>query len=161
LKRLLLLVVTILVTPNTSFAKTDTTSININTNYTPFVNLAGSVVGLDKTFAAGDIKPRGNRRKGPKMTLGTLGLESNISGSCSLKFSSQNTYKLRHVVSNKLLTRYILRYQGNRITRKKTEIVVPCDQAIKPLIFRAVGRFRRNVKTGTYRDIVTITVTTQ
>jgi len=161
LKKLLLLVATMLVIVNTSFATTDVTNINITSSSLPFVNLAGTVVDTIKTFSASDIKPTGNKKIGPRVTLGTLGLESNISGSCSLNFSSQNTYKLKHLISNVLLTKYILRYKGVGITGKHTEIEVPCNQAQKPLIFRTVGRFNDNTQSGIYRDVVTVTVTTQ
>ena len=104
LKQLLLLVVAMLIVINTSFATTDETNITITSTSQPFINLAGSVVGAVRIFSADDIKPSGNGKIGPVVTLGALGLESNIAGNCSLKFSSQNTNKLRHLISNELLT---------------------------------------------------------
>ncbi len=143
-----------------SFAATKTINIGLQSTHTPYVNLLGSVVGASRYFSITDIKPVGGGR--PKVTLGLLGLESNISGSCTLSFTTQNDFKLRHIVSNQRLTRYILRYKGQKIKRNTPTIVLPsCNVSLDPLKLKRRGPFKNNPQAGIYRDIVTITVTTQ
>ncbi len=142
------------------FAANKTTLLELEVNYTPYVKLLGSAVGITKFFSVEDIKPLSGGR--PWVTIGSLGLESNISGSCTLDFASNNGFRLRHTVSNRRLTRYILRYKGNRINRRNTTVVLPsCNQALSSLELKRRGRFRNNVQAGIYQDIVTLTVTTQ
>ena len=147
---------------NIVHAANDTTSINLELTHTVFVNLVGTVVGAEKFFSVDDIKPAGRRGPGPTVSLGTLGVESNISGSCTLDFSTRNNFRLRHTVSNRRLTNYRLNYKGSRINRRNTTMVLPsCNEVQSSLDFTATGRFRRNVSSGIYQDVVTITVTTQ
>ncbi len=149
-----------------SFSLTITSAVNktqildLNVTYTHYVTLLGSAVGATKYFLIEDIKPLSGGR--PKVTIGLLGLESNLSGSCTLNFSTQNNFKLKHTVSNKRLTRYILKYKGKRISKNKPTIVLSsCNVPASPLKLKRKGAFKNNVKSGIYQDIVTITVTTQ
>ena len=145
-----------------AFAATDSTEIGLQVTRVDYVILTGTAVGASRYFSVDDIKPAGRRGPGPTVTLVTLGLESNMSGNCTLDFSTQNNFRLRHIVSNKRLTRYRLEYQGTRIKANKPQIILPsCNVANSPLDFTAVGRFRRRVEAGIYRDIVTIVVTTE
>jgi len=144
-----------------TFAAQTTNTVELEATYTPYVKLLGSAVGISKFFSVEDIKPLTGQLR-PWVTIGSLGLESNISGNCTLDFSSQNRYRLRHTVSNRRLTNYRLRYKGNRINRRNSTIVLPsCNEASTPLQLQRRGRFRNNVQAGIYQDIVTITVTTQ
>ena len=143
-----------------TFAANKTKLLKFDVTYTPYVNLLGSAVGISKFFSVEDIKPLDGSR--PWVTIGSLGLESNISGSCTLDFASSNRFRLRHTISNRRLTNYILRYKGNRINRRNTTLVLPsCNEALSSLELKRRGRFRNNVQAGIYQDIVTITVTTQ
>jgi hypothetical protein len=138
----------------------DTTTVELEVTHTPYVKLLGSVVGASKFFSVTDIKPVGGGR--PKVTVGFLGLESNISGSCTVDFSTQNNFKLRHIVSNQRLTRYILKYRGQKIKKNAPTIVLPsCNLNLRPLKLKRKGPFKNNPQAGIYQDIVTITVTTQ
>jgi hypothetical protein len=143
-----------------TFAANLTKTIELEATYAPYVTLLGSVVGASKYFSIEDIKPLSGGK--PRVTLGLLGLESNVSGSCTLDFSTQNNFKLRHIVSNQRLTRYILKYKGQKIKKNAPTIVLPsCNVSLKPLKFTRRGPFKNNPQAGIYRDIVTITVTTQ
>ncbi len=143
-----------------TFAAKQTRIVKLETSYTPFVNLVGSVVGASQTFSIEEIKPLGGGK--PKVTLGLLGLESNVSGSCTFDFTTQNNFKLRHMVSNQRLTRYILKYKGQNIKKNAPTIVLPtCNVNLSPLKLKRKGAFKNNPQSGVYRDIVTITVTTQ
>ena len=144
-----------------SLAATDSSQINLAVTRVDYVKLTGTVVNASRTFSVQDIKPVGNRRRGPRVELGTLGIESNMPGNCDLEFSTQNRFKLRHIISNKRLTRYRLRYRNKRITRRRNRMTLPCNVINSPLEFQSRGRFRNNVEPGIYRDVVTITVTTQ
>ena len=111
-------------------------------------------------FSVEDIKPLNGGR--PWVTIGLLGLESNITGSCTVDFSSKNRFRLRHTVTNRRLTNYILRYKGNRINRRNSTITLPsCNESVSNLQLKRRGRFRNNVQSGIYQYIVTNTVTTQ
>jgi len=145
-----------------SYAATKSGHIQIAVGQFSYVNLKGTVVGAFKHFTLDEIKPTGNRRKGPWLKLGTLGLDSNVSGNCDLEFTSLNNFKLRHTQTNQLLSKYRLKYRNHRITRKNNLISLPCKRKNKPLRFQSIGRIQNRVITaGTYRDILTITVTTQ
>ncbi len=144
---------------NTARAAGESTDIQVRVIYDQYVRLSGTAVGASRTFSVDDVKPPDGSK--PLLSLGTLGLESNFAANCTMDFSTQNNFKLRHTVSNKRLTRYILKYRNKRITRTKNSLDLPCNTTPSVLAFRRRGKFRNNVKSGIYADIVTITVTTQ
>ena len=144
-----------------SLATTDTADINLSFKHTNYVNLTGTVVGVTRFFSVDDLKPIGNRF-GQKVTLGTLGLESNMIGSCTISFTSVNDFKLRHIVTNKRLANYRLFYRGKKVTRRRNEVDTPgCNITPTALKLSTNKRFRKRVKSGIYQDIVTIVVTTE
>jgi len=155
------IILPILLSVGFAFAATDSSQINLSLTHVNYVKLTGTVVNASRFFSVRDIKPRGNRRRGPWVELGTLGIESNMLGNCDLEFTTQNRFKLRHIISNKRLSRYRLKYKNKKIRKRKNKITLPCNAANSSLSFQTVGRFRNRVKAGVYRDIVTITVTTQ
>jgi len=143
-----------------SYAATKSGNIQIAVGQLSYVNLKGTVVGAFKHFTVDEIKPNGNRRKGPWLKLGTLGLNSNVSGNCDLEFTSLNNFKLRHTQTNIVLSKYRLKYKNNRITRQNNRITVGCNINNKPLRFQSIGKIQnRVIDAGVYRDVLTITVT--
>ncbi len=143
-----------------SYATSDSTIVELDVTHAPYVNLLGSVVGATKYFSITDIKP--SNGGSPKLTIGQLGLESNIAGSCTVTFSSQNNFKLRHTITNQRLTRYIFRYKGKKFNQNNLSRVYPsCNLPLSTLKIKRKGPFNNNATAGIYQDIVTITVTTQ
>ncbi len=76
-----------LLTPNAiTFAASDTAEINLNLNYTPYVKLIGTAPGRTRYYSNTDIV---NWVTPSVVSLGTLGLESNVGGNCDINFSTQ------------------------------------------------------------------------
>ncbi len=144
---------------NTARAAGESTDILVNIIHDQYVHLTGTAVGSSRTFSVDTVKPPDGSK--PLLNLGTLGLESNFAANCTMDFSTQNNFKLRHTVSNRRLTRYILKYRNKRITRRKHSLDLPCNTTPGVLAFKRRGKFRKKVKSGVYADVVTITVTTQ
>ncbi len=144
---------------NTASAAGESTDILVRVIHDQYVRLTGTVAGSSRTFSVDDVKPPDGSR--PWVSLGSLGLESNIAGNCDIDFSTQNNFKLKHTVSNKRLTRYILKYRNKKIRKNKHTLTMPCNALPSTLSFKRKGRFRQNVRSGIYSDVVTITVTTQ
>jgi len=143
-------------------AAQDTTEIKLDVNFADYVNFIGSAVGASVFYNVDDIKPVGNRRRGPRVDIGRLGLESNSVGDCEVEFSTKNNFRLRHTVTNQRLTNYRLRWKRRNITRNRNrQMTLPCNTNASRLRFQAVGNFRENPQAGVYQDIVTVTVTTQ
>lgn len=141
-----------------SLATTETADINLSFTHTNYVNLTGTVVGASRFFSAVDISDPQT-----PVTLGTLGLESNMSGNCSMIFSTKNTFQLEHIVTSKVLAKYRLWYRGQEITLNTNEVLSACNISATPLEFSTTKRLKGKgkVKQGIYQDIVTVTVTTQ
>lgn len=157
-----LLSVSLLAAAFTLNAAQDTTEINVDVTFTDYVNFIGSAVGASVFYSVDEIKPVGNNRRGPRVDIGRLGLESNSVGTCEVEFSTKNNFRLRHTVSNQRLTNYRLRWEGKNITRRRNrQMTLPCNTNASRIRFQAVGNFRNNPRAGIYQDIVTITVTTQ
>ncbi len=143
-------------------AAQNTSEINLNATFVDYVRFTGTAVGISKYYSVADIEPVGTNRRGPRVTLGTLGIESNSTGDCDVEFSTKNNFRLRHLVSNRRLTNYRLRYKGKNITRRRNrQMTLPCNTNATRIRFQAVGNFRNNPQAGVYQDIVTVTVTTQ
>ena len=141
-------------------AEIKTTDINLSFSHIEFVNLTGTLVGATRYFDMDYIRPPSGAA-GPKVDLGTLGLDSNIPGNCIIRFDSANTYKFRHTISNKRLARYRLWYRGKKLTNKRNEITTPCSFAPEMVQLSTTRRFRKRIKSGLYQDILTITVITE
>ncbi len=143
-------------------AAQDSTVIDLNVTFVDYVNFIGSAVGASKYYTIDEIKPVGTNRRGPSVSLGRLGIESNSVGDCDVEFSTKNNFRLRHTVSNRRLTNYRLRWKGKNITRRRNkQMTLPCNTNAQRIQFQATGNFRNNPQAGLYQDIVTITVTTQ
>ncbi len=143
-----------------SFAVDKSTAVELELTYVPYVNLLGSVVGASVFFSTDNIKPVGGVR--PIVSLGSLGFESNVPGICTLSFSSQKNWRLRHTISNQRLTAYRLFYKNKVYRRNKpSRDLSSCNVSMTSLDFRTQGPFRANPQAGIYQDTMTITVTTQ
>ena len=143
-----------------SFAATETTNINLQVIHNEYVQLAGSAVGAERHFSVDDINPPGSFR--PWLSLGKIGIASNVAGDCTINFSTLNTFEFKHTVSNKRLSQYKLFYKGKTIRNNKNMTrTLPCTSPPLELMFKSVGTFKHQIESGIYSDTITITVTTQ
>jgi len=149
---------------NMAFAVDKQITLDLEVVHIEYVKLVGTVVGATRSFDVSEVMPLGNSKTGPTVSLGMLGIESNIAGNCTLDFASADgKFRLMHTVSlKKLLTRYSLYYDGKEINSKNTSMVLPsCDIPLSSLDFVATGNFAKKREAGFYSDTVTITVTTE
>jgi len=155
-------IMTLLISTSAIVAVEDTSTIDLEFTHTEYVNLIGTAVGASRFWTVDDVQPVGNRRRGPRVSIGTLGLESNATGDCELDFSTQNNFRLRHTVTNQRLSNFRLRFRGTNITRRRNrQMTVPCNFNPRNFQFQTTGNFRQNPQAGVYQDIITVTVTTQ
>ncbi len=157
----------LLVPITSSFAATDTTVINMSSTYTPYVNFTGTAPGSSRFYSNTDIV---NWVTPSVVSLGTLGLESNVGGNCDISFSTQNNFKLLHTISSSNLTEFKIIYQNTDFdSASSPTLTIPCTTPATPLEFTpSSGSFFTNlligfsfIPSGIYQDIVNITVTTQ
>ena len=141
-------------------AATKTADINLSFSHIEYVNLTGTLVGATRYFDMDYIRPPSGAA-GPKVNLGTLGLDSNMSGNCLIRFDSANAYQFRHTASNKRLAFYRLWYRGKKLTKKRNKITTPCNFSPEMVQLSTRKRFRKRIKSGLYQDILTITVVTE
>jgi len=142
-------------------AATDVTSMTISVGEAEYVHFIGTAPGINKTLLIEDIQPPGLQGPGPAVSIGTLGLESNVPGRCTISISTQNNFRLLHTITNVKLTRYRLKYRNKGLSRRHTQRRYSCNAALSSLDFIAEGRFNNDIKAGHYSDVVTLTVTTQ
>ena len=133
-------------------AASDSSIFDIQVKHDAFVRLVGSAAGIDKTIDVEDI------RLGNIVNIGTLGLQSTFSGSCSIDFVSLNGYSLKHSQGNQRLSDYQLDYMGNSIASDIT-LVMPCNTITTALDFKATSKVKKNPRPGLYSDTITLTVT--
>lgn len=148
----------LLATSSFAIAATDTTDIEINVTKDAYVNLIGSLAGnTTAVLTEADVD-------GTTTTLGTLGFESNTTGTCNVAFSSANTYKLVHTVNPALdLGDYTLTYQGvtNNATSNGNDYAAASCNEVAANLDITNPALPPVVTAGTYSDTVTVTVTTQ
>lgn len=146
----------------TSFASaaTDSTEIQIQVTKDAYVNLTGSLQGnVTKALAMADVDAA-------TTSLGTLGTESNTTGSCSVAFKSDNDFKLLHETQASLFlhgtSNYSLAYAGSKIGSGATNIVElkTCNNAASSFDMTSPA-LPAVVQAGTYSDVIHVTVTTQ
>ena len=144
-------------------AATDNTEITLSHTYDPYVNFTGTAPGASRFYDNGDVY---NFIFPVQVNLGTMGLASNVSGDCDLNFSTQNDFKLRHTVSNDDLADYRIVYRNATYDETSNpQLSISCNTTPTDLDFILVGwslaGFDAFIPAGVYRDIVTVTVTTQ
>jgi len=152
----------LLTTSSIAFAAVDSTDITINVTKDAYVNLIGS---LNSSLTVPLTEAAVN---GGSTTLGTLGFESNTTGTCNVTFASLNNYKLVHDTNTALdLGDYTLTYVGlsgnvsnSAASNGNDYAAASCNESAANLnianpVLPAV------VTAGTYSDTITVTVTTQ
>jgi len=145
-------------------AAQDSTDINISTSVDEYVNFIGTAAGASKYYTVDEIQPIGGSSAGPKISLGTLGLESNHPGDCDIAFSAKNNFRLRHILTNQRLAHFRLLWKGEGISGnpvRTNKLTLPCNSSLSTINFQTVAYFNPSPQAGVYQDIVTVTVTTQ
>lgn len=144
-------------------AASDGTEITISHTYTPFVNFTGTAPGASRFYDNSDITNSGFPKP---VNLGTMGLESNVGGTCDLNFTTANNFKLLHTITNNNLGNYKIRYKGLEFNETNNlQLQLPCTSAATDIDFELNTFGFSNIDPlladGIYRDIVTVVVTTQ
>ncbi len=147
----------LLATSSLAIAATDTTTVEINVTKDAYVNFVGTLstsptVALDVNTLAGT------------QSLGTLGIESNTVGTCTVTFASANNYKLVHTVDAALdLGDYTISYAGvsnSAASSGNDYVAATCNEAASSLSITSPA-LPAVVIAGTYNDTLTMVVTTQ
>jgi len=144
------------------YAASEGKSVDLAVTFVNSIKLTGTVVGATRTYSSTEIRSATKKVPHPTITLGTLGIESNNPGNCTLSFSTLNGFSLIHTQQGQPLTSYELDFKAQTINPANLSILLPsCNTLPSPFDFRATGNIKKKVKAGVYSDIVTITVTTQ
>jgi hypothetical protein len=148
----------LLATASFATAATDTTTVEINVTKDAYVNFVGSLSTSPSVSL--DIITMG----GATTTLGTLGIESNTVGTCTVTFASANDYKLVHTVNGALdLGDYTISYAGvsnSAASSGNDYVATTCNEVASDMTI-AHPALPAVVTAGTYNDTVTMVVTTQ
>jgi hypothetical protein len=120
-----------------------------------YLVLTGTAVGSVHNFSFDEIENN-------TVSLGTLGLSSSSSANCTVKFSSVNGYKLRHTVSNNVLTNYTVKYKNTDFSNPwwTPTLYTSCNTA-DSIVEMTVSSLPSSSESGIYRDIITVTIATQ
>ncbi|MEH6456255.1 MAG: hypothetical protein V7749_08025 [Cocleimonas sp.] len=137
--------------------------INLSLTYTPFVSLTGTAPGASRTYDNDDITNSGVPKP---VNIGTMGLESNVGGICDLTFTTANTFKLLHTVTNNNLGNYKIHYKGLEFNEINNPLLsLPCTSTATDIDFELNSFGFSNIDpfldSGTYQDVITVVVTTQ
>lgn len=147
----------LLATSSLAIAATDTTTIDINVTKDPYVNLIGTLSGnVVKALTLAEVN-------GVTTTLGTLGFESNTTGTCTVSFASVNDYELLHTDGVTSLGNYSVTYAGatNSSASSGNDVsAADCNEAATNFTMTSPS-LPAVVTAGTYSDTITMTVTTQ
>ncbi len=145
---------------STFAVQTDSSQIIINVTKGDFVNFTGTV---DSAAAANlSIAEVTNT----STSIGTLGLESNVAGDCTVAFTSTNAYKLMNgPIALHGAGTYSLAWNGSTINATSPSVTIAgtsCNLANTAMSIVTTGLTPANtVVAGTYTDTVSMTVTTQ
>ena len=158
---------------SSSYAASDSTVIDISHTYTPYINFTGSAAGASRFYDNSELS---SGFTPIWVNLGTLGLESNVSGNCDLSFTTTNNFTLLNTTSagsnlgGGSIGDYSLRFKnqvfGNSTTPSNLSLVLPCTNLATPIDFKLDRRFTfvsfdNAIRAGVYQDIVNIVVTIQ
>lgn len=150
---------------NLAFSATKQAEIDVQVTHTPYVNFTGTAPGSTRTYDNDDIS---NWIFPIDVDIGTLGLESNISGNCSINFSTLNNFDLLHNNTASSLIRYKILYRSLEFGRANNPpLTMLCNTNPSLLQFKADGFYFGSflggafMQSGLYSDIITITVVTQ
>jgi len=144
-------------------ADTDTTTIELNHTFTPYVNFTGTAPGASRFYDNDDLV---NFIFPLTVVLGTMGLESNVGGNCDLEFSTLNNFELQHTVIPTSGGGYTINYQGETFTQGNNPVLTtPCTTSATDISFmlnnNTIIGFDNFIPSGVFRDVITIIVTTQ
>ena len=144
-------------TASTAMAATDSTTIEINVTKDAYVNLVGNLSGNVITpLTLAEVN-------NTTTTLGTLGFESNTTGSCTVTFASAQGYKLVHATDASLdLGAYSIEYAGvtNSAAASNDYVATTCNEVATDMTITNPA-LPAVVIAGTYSDTITVEVTTQ
>lgn len=144
-------------TASTAMAATDSTTIEINVTKDAYVNLVGNLSGNVITpLTLAEVN-------NTTTTLGTLGFESNTTGSCTVTFASAQGYKLVHATDASLdLGAYSIEYAGvtNSAAASNDYVATTCNEVASDMTITNPA-LPAVVIAGTYSDTITVEVTTQ
>jgi len=148
----------LLATSSIAIAATDSTTIEINVTKDAYVNLVGSLSGnAVAPLALADVNDT-------TTTLGTLGFESNTTGSCTVTFASANNYKLVHATDGALnLGDYSITYAGvtnSAASAGNNYVAATCNEAAANMTMTSPA-LPAVVIAGTYSDTITVEIATQ
>ena len=145
----------LLATSSVALAATSTSSVEIQVTQSEFANLIGTAIAAPHTFTSADMVV------GTSHSLGSLGIDSNLAGSCNMVFSSANGYKLNlgGTLAGATLVDYALSFDGTPIVANTVNSLCALPEA--PLSFAATTALpaANTIAAGTYSDVVTIVVT--
>ncbi len=164
-----MLLFTLLIVTSNSYvqAADDSTQIRLSYKHIEYLNFTGTAVGAAKDFNANELLPtnatgQATFGSNQSINLGTLGLNSNIPGDCTLDFSTTNNFRLVHQTLGQTLTSYQLNYKNTNISQgNSNQIVLPCTSPLSNIDFKATGAITEAPSKGVYQDIVRITVTSE
>jgi hypothetical protein len=120
------------------------------------LELYGDAFGEPKALDMDTIKA------GTTISLGGVGVKSNISGSCKVNFSTTNNYKLSHTtIIGEVLTSFSLKYADTTFSRgNTTAVTTSCNVSPSALTLNpAVVDPDKVIKSGAYKDTIIVTVT--
>lgn len=144
-------------------ANTDSTDITLSHTYVPYVNFTGTAPGASRFYDNDDLV---NFVFPITVSLGTMGLESNVGGDCDLDFSTQNNFELEHTVIPTSGGDYTVNYQGQTFnSTNNPTLTIPCTTIPTDISFvlnnLTIIGFDPFIPSGVFRDVITVTVTTQ
>ena len=149
-----------LATSSLAMAASDTTDIEINVTKDAYVNFTGTLQGnIVKALTLADVNSS-------TTTLGTLGTESNTTGTCDVTFASDNDFKLVHADDATLFlhgaSQYTIGWEGTTIQSGAANSInlANCNTAASNMTMTSPA-LPAVVTAGTYSDILHVTVTTQ
>jgi hypothetical protein len=149
----------LLATSTATFAATDSGTININVTQSEFVALTGTA--FDNTAAAPatfTTTALDASFGGAGLSLGTVGLNSNLLGNCNIQFSSTNSFSLKDGTTT--LVGYGLTYDSTAVVAA-TDITKSCQFTAAALTLNSSAALpaANTIAAGTYSDVISVIVT--
>lgn len=151
----------LLASSSIALAVTESTDIEINVEQEAVVAFTGDLAGnVSRDLSVAEAN-------GTVTLLGNLGTESNTVGSCDLDISSLNNFRLQHNVDATLFLHatnsYTINYVNTAFTAGAANTVnlASCNNVASAMQIATPGFDASRVQSGTYSDILTVTVTTQ
>ena len=148
----------LLATSSAALAISNSTDINISVTQGEYINMTGTVIDNANliTLTVGDLD-------GNAYTLGTLGFNSNVSGTCDVEITTANDFELKDGSTS--LSDYSVTYNGSTVTTNAGGIASPIAQSCTTVTdtdfdLTSTGTLPTTIVAGTYTDTISIEVTT-